>query len=140
MNVFLCADLYDAAFLLCLGAQFKRVKEYYKNHTGKSFSIMELEGVTYEMLLKLQNSESEVNFHKFKEKRKKLKDKLEKYAKTVDYTEITSKEIHKIHRELEKQITYMKQSVRSFGPKRIIYDEKDSTTSDTSVQTTPMGN
>lgn len=125
MEIYLCADLYEAAFLLVQGARFGRIKEYYKNYAGKSFSILELEGVTFEMLQKLHNQNSEVNYHKFKEQRKRIKLKIEKYAKEHSHTEISSKEAYKIHKELEKQYTQMQQFEKGSGPKRIISENNE---------------
>lgn len=120
MDVYYSADLYDAAFLLVQGAQFKRVKEYYKNHSGKSFSVLELTGVTFEMLQRLYDGGSSVNYQKFKEKRQYIKQKVGKHAQKNTYTEINSTEIYKIHKELGKQFTQMKEFYKGSGPKRVV--------------------
>jgi hypothetical protein len=134
MEIYLCADLYEAAFLLVLGARFGRIKEYYKNYAGKSFSILELEGVTFEMLQKLHDQNSTINYHKFKEQRKRIKLKIEKYAKGHKHKEISSKEAYKVHKELEKQYTQMQQYAKGTGPKRVIIEDngQDNQTIDTS--------
>lgn len=125
MELYLCADLYEAAFLLTQGAQFKRIKEYFKNHAGKSFSILELEGVTFEMLQKLHNQESLVNYLKFKNNRKKIKQKIDKYAQSHEHKEITSAEAYKIHRELDKQYIQLKEFYKGTGPKRVMQENED---------------
>lgn len=117
---YLCADLYDAALLLSYGAKFKRVESYYRNRLGKSFSIMSFTEVTWEMLQALESPSSTVNFHKFREYRKRLKTKAEKYASEHDYTEISSAEVYKIRQQLRKQTTRYKQLHNSSGPKRIM--------------------
>lgn len=131
MEIYLCADLYEAAFLLTQGASFKRVKEYFKNHIGKSFSILELEGVTFEMLELLHNPNALVNYLKFKNNRKKVKQKIEKYAQTIKHKEITSQETYKIHKELEKQYTKMKEFYKGTGPKRVIQENEETTNTTT---------
>jgi hypothetical protein len=123
MDIYLSADLYEAAFLLVQGAQFKRIKEYYKNHAGKSFSILELEGVTFEMLQQVHNETATVNYQKFRERRKALKLKIDKYAKNHNYTEISSTDAYKMHKELEKQYTQMTQYLRGPGPRHVVLEE-----------------
>lgn len=127
MELYLCADLYEAAFLLAHGAQFKRVKEYYKNHIGKSFSILELEGVTFEMLQWLHSPDSLVNYLKFKNSRQKIKQKIDKYAQTHERKEITSTQVYKIHKELDKQYTQMKEFHKGAGPKRVMEQNEETT-------------
>jgi hypothetical protein len=128
MEYYLCGDLYEGAFLMCCGARFNRVKEYYKNHKGKSFSILEFENVTLEMLEKLHNENSSVNYQKFKDSRKKLKLKIEKFAQGKDYTELSSKQVYSIHKELDKQYDLFKKLYKSSVPKRVIYDNSPETT------------
>lgn len=123
MEHYLCGDLYEGAFLLCCGARFNRVQEYYKNHRGKAFSILVYEDVTLEMLDKLHNPDASVNYQKFKENRKKLKTKIEKFAQGKAYTELSSKQVYKIHKELEKQYPLFKQLYKGSAPKRIIYED-----------------
>lgn len=123
-KVFLCADLYDAAFLLSYGAKFKRIEAYYKNHRGKSFSVMSLTDVTWEMLQLLQDGKATVSFHKLKEYRKRVKEKAEKYAEEHAYTEITSREVYKIRQQLKKQYTEYEKLYSSPGPKRVMIMEE----------------
>jgi len=123
-KVYLCADLYDAAFLLSYGAKFKRIEQYYKNHLGKSFSVMSLTDVTWDMLQLLHDNKALVEFQKLKKYRKKLKEKAEKYASTHEYTEINSREVYKIHRELRKQFAEYREQHASPGPKRVMIEEE----------------
>jgi len=125
MEVYLSADLYEAAFLLSMGAQFRKVKEYYKNKLGKSFSVLELEGVTFDMLQKEHDDNALVNYHKFKEQRKRIKKKIEKYATEHKHKEITSTEAYKIHKELAKQFVQMQEYSTGSGPRRIIIENEN---------------
>lgn len=111
--------------MIVLGAQFKKVKEYYRNHAGKSFSILELDGVTFDMLQKLNNQDSTINYSKLKSQRKRIKSKIDKYAKSHTHTEITSSEVYKIHKKLNRQYTTMKEFYKGSGPKRIIEQDEN---------------
>lgn len=138
-KVFLCADLYDAAFLLSYGAKFKRIESFYRNHQGKSFSVMSLTDVTWEMLELLQDKKATVEFQKLKMYRKRIKKKAEKYASENEYTEISSTEIYKIHQKLRKQLTEYKKEYSSTGPKRIMQEDNNEPGSISAIPFTSMG-
>lgn len=123
MELYYCADLYEAAFLIVNGASFKKVEHYYKNNDGRGFSILSLEDVTYDMLERLYDPNSTVNFAKFREARKKLKQKIDKVSKTVQRTQLSSKQIYAIHKELKKQLNQWGEKYKSTGPKRVMQSE-----------------
>lgn len=133
MELYYCADLYEAAFLLVNGADFKKVEHFYKNNDGRSFSILSLEGVTYDMLERMYDPNTNVNFAKFRETRKKLKQKIDKFAKTIKRTQLSSKQIYDIHRELKKQLNKWKEMYRSAGPKRVMQIDGEFNTEDNKV-------
>lgn len=122
MNTVYCADLYDSAFLLVQGARLARVKEYYKNSKGRSFSILELNGITPKIAASLFNNDAEINFRKFKEKRKYLKKKLDAYQQKTPHKSISSKDIYKYHREFSKQIRDIAAQFKA-KPKRVMYED-----------------
>jgi hypothetical protein len=122
MEEYYIADLYEAAFLMAYGAHFRRVCSYHKNNEGRGFSIISLEGVTIEMLDKLYDRNSSVNFAKFREQRIKIKRKIDKFAKTHPHTSLTSKEIYDIHKKLKQQYINLraKYGNKPYAPKRVM--------------------
>jgi len=122
MEEYYIADLYEAAFLMAYGAHFRRVCSYHKNSEGRGFSIISLEGVTLEMLNKLYDRNSSVNFAKFREQRIRIKRKIDKFAKTHPHTSLTSKEIYDTHKKLKQQYINLRAKFgnKSYAPKRIM--------------------
>lgn len=122
MEEYYIADLYEAAFLTAHGAYFRRVCSYHKNNEGRGFSIISLEGVTIEMLDKLYDRNSSVNFAKFREQRINIKRKIDKFAKTHSHTSLTSKEIYDTHKKLKQQYINLraKHGNKSYAPKRVM--------------------
>lgn len=141
MELYYSADLYEAAFLLVLGAKFKNITEFHKNQIGRSFSIIALEDVTLDMLDKVYNKNSSVNFHKFREYRKKLKSRIDEYAKEHNYTSLTSEEVYKIHKNLKRQYKKWQDlyGSKSRSPKRIMQQEEGYESDSNSISSASMG-